>query len=93
MNKKELKGRIDKIKSKTEFNDIKQILMKYLSIKDRVSAIELNYGMVGNSKQVINQLNVIVDDYSLYKETICYLKSPFNFFSGLLAKFLEKKVG
>jgi hypothetical protein len=41
MNKRYLKGRIDNIKSKTEFEDIKQILLNYLSIKDRVSKVEI----------------------------------------------------
>jgi hypothetical protein len=93
MNKRLLKERIDNIKSRTEFLDIKQILLKYLSIKDRVYPIELNYGMINNEKEVIKQLNVIVDDYSIYKEGRCYLKAPFNFLAGLLGKFLEKKVG
>lgn len=48
---------------------------------------------LGNNKDSIKkQLIQIVDDYSLYKEIICYLKEPFKFLAGLLGKFLDKKV-
>jgi hypothetical protein len=106
MNKTELKGRINKINTKTEFEDIKQILKKYLSIKERVNVLDINFmsdadkfayywtgsGIVENVKEIKKQLIQIVDDYSIYKEIICYLKEPFKFLAGLLGKFLDKKV-
>lgn len=109
MNKFEMKNKISKISNssndyeiKIKFDDVKQILIKYKSIKDRVSKLNINTGSytyfgdgpginIGNNKvQIIEQLLIIIDDYKDYKEFICYLKIPTDFLGNLVNNIVSK---
>lgn len=90
MNKKEIKSRINMIKSKEDFNDIKIILCEYLSIYSRVNKVNYessvgfasigndgsySYSSIGgNKKNIIQTLNRIVDDYSMLIEIVENIK-------------------
>lgn len=87
MNKNNINKRIDVIKTKEDFNDIKTILCRYKSISDRVSKLEINFGSAisinfnkpieigNNSESIKRNLKQIVSDYNVFYEIFYQIKS------------------
>ena len=99
MNKEKLGNRINSLKSKEDFKDIKIILSRYKSLSDRVKELDLNYGNsimfpngtyieVGSNLQSIKDtLNTIVEGYSFWKE-VCFRIKSINLF-GIIEKIVK----
>lgn len=80
MNKNNINKRIDGIKTKEDFNDIKEVLCRYKSISDRVSKLKIDFESAisfdfnkpivygNNSESIKKLLKQIVIDYNVFYE-------------------------